>query len=447
MKKEFPGYFANRNATNEELWDNCIFVLDANVLLNLYRYSDATSTELLQVLSSLAGRLWVPHQVTLEYLSNRLTVIGDQLKVYDDASKAIGALKQSLESQNQAPFVSEGLLAETVALFAKLDAELMGNKQRHDLRITDDEIKNKLEVLLEGKVGVGYSKEQLELIIENGKSRYDEKIPPGYQDIKKGGDSPLFSERCKPYGDYIVWLQILDKAKELSKSVLFITGDTKDDWWEKFRGKTIGPRPQLTQEFQDTVGDLFYMYTPDRFLESANKYLKREVSQKAVDEIREVRVEEPSENFESQDARPSWYKYYQRARVKPDSSKSERTSDGRWSKRQEFTPSMMESMELPWNSEVQEHYDILLLQFEHLSATLSELERKLVREREARHGMQVRIRELISEGEMGSEESKYVQLSLQTSAELIMTLKSQASEVRSELLMVNKMLGKTDTLR
>ncbi|WP_271043288.1 PIN-like domain-containing protein [Pseudomonas sp. VB3] len=292
MKREFPGFFANGLSDIERLWDECIFVLDANVLLSLYRYSDSTRSELLQVFNALADRLWIPNQVAYEYLNNRLTVIGEQSKIYDDAIKKIEALRKSLENNNQHPFVSKDTLASSIGIFETLVAELNENKSTHEKRINNDEIKDQLEKLLVDKVGENFTKEKTEEIILKGKTRYEEKIPPGYCDIKKGGNSTLFLDVCKPYGDYIVWLQLIDKSKADEKPVIFITGDVKEDWWLLFNGKTIGPQPQLIEEFLSLTGKSFYMYPPDRFLERANMYLQQETSQQAVNEIRDVRVED-----------------------------------------------------------------------------------------------------------------------------------------------------------
>lgn len=297
MKKEFPGYFASGSADIESLWDKCLFVLDANVLLSLYRYSDSTRSDLLQVFESLGERLWVPNQVAYEYLSNRLVVIGEQVRAYDDAIKKTDALRKSLESVNQHPFVSVNALAECNQTFDKLLVELNANKLIHEKRISSDEIKDQLESLLEGRVGSEYSREKIEQAISDGKIRYEEKIPPGFNDAKKGGDSALLSERRKPYGDYIVWLQIIERSSEVGKPVVFVTGDVKDDWWVTFNGKNVGPLPQLIQEFLSCAGHAFYMYPPERFLERASTYLQREASQQAVKEIRDVREEEEAENL------------------------------------------------------------------------------------------------------------------------------------------------------
>ncbi|MGY4816167.1 PIN-like domain-containing protein [Pseudomonas chlororaphis subsp. piscium] len=292
MKKDFPGYFSGAAADIEKIWNECIFVLDANVLLNLYRYSDFTCSKLFEVFNALADRLWVPHQVVYEYLTNRLVVIGEQSKIYEESVKKVESLRRSLESHNQHPFVSGQTLAESLNVFENLISELAKNKLACEKRINSDEIKDQLELLLEGKVGAGFTREQLDKIIIDGKGRYEQKTPPGFCDVKKGGDSIVFADVCRPYGDYIVWLQIIDQAKVLNKPVVFVTGDTKDDWWASFQGKTLGPHPQLIQEFLLLVGKDFYMYPPDRFLERASQYLNRDASEQAVNEIRDIRKED-----------------------------------------------------------------------------------------------------------------------------------------------------------
>ena len=59
MRDLFPGYYAPEDF--QELWDKATFVLDANVLLNLYRFPKPAAEELLRVLDKVSDRLWVPY--------------------------------------------------------------------------------------------------------------------------------------------------------------------------------------------------------------------------------------------------------------------------------------------------------------------------------------------------------------------------------------------------
>jgi hypothetical protein len=68
MKKIFSGHFLPSEQDQKLLWEKCLFVLDANILLNLYRYSDSTRAEFIKILNSLRNRLWLPHRA--EYLGS-----------------------------------------------------------------------------------------------------------------------------------------------------------------------------------------------------------------------------------------------------------------------------------------------------------------------------------------------------------------------------------------
>ncbi|WP_137822155.1 PIN-like domain-containing protein [Pseudomonas sp. D(2018)] len=290
MRSMFPGYFASESVDFSTLWDECLFVLDANILLNLYRYSDATRSALVDVLEAYGDRLWVPNRAAEEFLNNRLDVIDQQKKKYDSTISDVERLRRELDNSRQHPFVSMEVLSQCYAAFDALVGELSINREVHSERVVDDDIKSLIVKLLDGKVGEPYEKSVLEQILEEGAARYKQKIPPGYSDFKvKSGDAEVFSERCRPFGDLIVWKQIIGKAKAESRAVVLITDDGKEDWWQRFQGKTIGPRPELMEEFAREVGRDFYMYHPDRFLTLANGYLKREASVDAVQEIEEVR--------------------------------------------------------------------------------------------------------------------------------------------------------------
>lgn len=289
MKDLFPGHFKESDTNLKQVWDTCIFVFDANILLNFYRYSDSTRREFLQLLHTIKDRVWIPHRAAEEYLNNRLSVIDQQERSYDDTVKAINSLRSDLENARQHPFVSKNTMAQVEKVFSLLCKELSKNKSVHTKRISEDEIKDSISSIFKDSVGNPYSKEELEKIITDGEERYKQKIPPGFKDAGKTGDSEVFSEQCRKYGDLIVWNQVIDKSIESKLSVILVTDDRKEDWWEKFKGKTVGPRPELVKEFKDRTDNSFYMYQADRFLELARENLNQDVSDEIVEEIREVR--------------------------------------------------------------------------------------------------------------------------------------------------------------
>lgn len=142
MKELFPGYFKETEGHLREIWDTSLFVFDANILLNLYRYSDTTRSEFLRILEKIKNRVWLPHRAAEEYLNNRLSVIDQQEKSYDDTTKSIISLKSDLENARQHPFVSSATMDKVSRVFDELCEELKKNKSVHTTRISNDEILN-----------------------------------------------------------------------------------------------------------------------------------------------------------------------------------------------------------------------------------------------------------------------------------------------------------------
>lgn len=283
MKNAFAGYYRPTDVEFQQLWQECDFVLDANVLLNLYRYSPNTTNGLLDILESLADRLWVSHQAAKEYHANRLGVIHEQAQTYDTVIKAVKeaqeTVRQSLEGTRGHPFAAPDVQSRLMEEFTQIVALLDNCKSEHPDLLEEDRVLGRLTVLLEGKVGAPPHEQLERRVQEEGPGRYSRKTPPGYEDSAKRDSDP--------YGDLLIWLQIIEHASATGRPVVLITDDTKEDWWWKKAGRTVGPRPELVEEFIRCAGRRFYMYTTLRFLMMAPKYLKINKNQGAIDEVRE----------------------------------------------------------------------------------------------------------------------------------------------------------------
>jgi hypothetical protein len=98
MLGPFFGFYYPTPDQFQELWDKALFALDANVLLNLYRYPKSASSDLLGALGKVKDRLWLPHQAALEYQINRLAVISEQISKYEDVRKILKSVPNSLKA-------------------------------------------------------------------------------------------------------------------------------------------------------------------------------------------------------------------------------------------------------------------------------------------------------------------------------------------------------------
>lgn len=287
MRDLFPGHFKPTEELVKNDWKEFIFVFDTNVLLNIYRYSESTRLEYLGLLDKIKERSWLPNRVVEEYLNNRLTTIAQQEKAYNTMLTNISSLKKELDNNRQHPFASKETMALVDEAFDKLTAEFTNNKNTYTTKIHDDEIKDRYLRIYNGRVGAPISSETLETIFSEGEDRYKKQVPPGYKDAIKQVKDSTTDDLKRKFGDLIIWKEIIQYSSSLDKGVIFVTDDRKEDWWEIFNGKTIGPRPELIKEFKENTNNRIHIYKSDRFLELARVNLGEEVSSSIVNEIRD----------------------------------------------------------------------------------------------------------------------------------------------------------------
>lgn len=291
MRDVFPGQFRPTSEGFERLWSSCIFAVDANVLLNLYRYSPDTRLELDRALESVKERVFIPHQAAKEFLKNRLNVTAGQADEYTKAAKIIAELSATLSNKKKHPFLPEEHLPTFADQIQILVAELEKQKASLLNRLVNDEILNGIEAMFTGRTGQPLTDEQLQTLVSEGEKRYANDVPPGYKDGKKDGSGDPY----RKFGDLIVWKQLMLKAKSDSKPIVFITDDKKEDWWLEQSGRTIGPRTELREEFIKEVSQDFWMYTVDKFIERTAHNRNTAVSHTVIAEIREVAKEAKEE--------------------------------------------------------------------------------------------------------------------------------------------------------
>ena len=226
MRDTFFAYYRPSDRELSELWANCTFVLDANVLLNLYRYPQAAREDLLRILERISDRLWVPHQAALEYQENRLAVIAKQLARYGQVKRILQNVSGTLnEELNHLQLSKRHTLIDPDSLLQPVEQAIDGSvKKLNTLEckqpdvFDDDDVRNRLDRLLAGRIGPPpESQEELNGYYVEGEARYAKSRPPGYLDEKEKRDEESYWHRGmtfrREYGDLILWKQIVKQAQ------------------------------------------------------------------------------------------------------------------------------------------------------------------------------------------------------------------------------------------
>lgn len=287
MKYKFPGHFQPSAEDYKKIWGNCIFAVDANVLLNLYRYSPSTRRILEKTLSAFSDRIYIPHQAALEFLRNRCTVIASQSEEYKKATDKLKDLFTMLTNTKKHPFVDGEELKLLNDAYPKIIDKLEHNRKTLISRLNSDEVLDFVANLFDGKTGEPLSTTDINATIKDGESRYKKEIPPGYKDCKKDNSG----DEHRKYGDLFIWKQLINHAKEKKSPIIFITDDKKEDWWLEQSGRTIGPRPELIHEFVSETSQKFWMYTVEKFMEEYQKQTSNKITKETFEEIKEISKE------------------------------------------------------------------------------------------------------------------------------------------------------------
>ena len=308
MKRIFPGYHRPTKDEFEKLWQTCTFVLDANVLLNLYRYPEQARKDLLKVLNKVRDRIWIPYQAALEFERNRLIVIAEQTTRFSDVRKLLQEVESKLNtgleglqlSKRHSSIKPELFLEKASKLFSEFNDQLEQLEKSHADVFGEDKLRGEIIELVQGRIGdPPKSQEELDSIYRDGEIRYVARVPPGYLDSPKAKSIELdmFSYGGlmfrRSFGDLILWKQVIRRAKDAQlKALVIVTDDKKEDWWlivDSKGPKTIGPRPELAEEIVRESGvELFYIYDSVRFLEYARQFLSVGVKEESVNAVKEV---------------------------------------------------------------------------------------------------------------------------------------------------------------
>ena len=267
VREKYPGWYLKSASEVAALWENAIFVPDANVLLHCLRHSEVVREELLRLFDVLKGSLWIPYQVGLEFHRNRLDVQLGAQDAYEalikDQEAIIEKARDRLRQLRAHPTINVAKELAALDMFlTDFKARMEAAREGHP-RDEINAVIGRLTVLLEGRVGEKWKPEQFTAIKKEGDDRYNRKIPPGYKDAKKeSGDLDKF-------GDLIIWKEMMAKAKAEGRPVLFISDDVKEDWWWIHKGRKLGPRPELVEEFKAESGQDFHIYEFSQFLRFA----------------------------------------------------------------------------------------------------------------------------------------------------------------------------------
>jgi rRNA-processing protein FCF1 len=289
LRDQFAHFYAPDGQAVARAMKVGLVVPDANVLLNLYRFQATARDELLGALGTVSDRLWIPYQVGLEFHRNRLGVMKEQEEYFNktlrDFHDSTTILVDKIRAFKRRLALSDDHVREIEDAITSMDervgVEILKAGEFNEVSVHGhayDSVLARIDVLFENRVGVPMEPKELEEAKQEAEKRVTAKIPPGYMDRRK----------VDPTGDYLVWRQLLTEAADRKLPVVFITDDTKDDWYQREHGLTLGARRELREEMTREAGVSLLIMTTETFLRHAKIHLAATVSEETVDQAKEL---------------------------------------------------------------------------------------------------------------------------------------------------------------
>jgi hypothetical protein len=303
MRNAFPWYFRPTDVDYQVIWNTAILSTDANVLLDLYRYHQSTRDDLLTRLQEFKGRVWLTRQAAEEFFRNRNKVIVDALRTFETAQKDLQEIRESSVKASQVlktrrllpPDLPDRVSGSVGKALDSLEQEIAALRDAHPDYLRQDTILDSLADLFQDSVGRVLGDDVKSARLQEAARRHSERIPPGYMDDStKEGD--------RKYGDCLIWMELLELAKERQCPIVLVTSEDKEDWWEKYSGRRVGPRPELLLEAHQHSGQRMLIYRTDQFVEIAADRKGTTVEPKVLEEIREVQKTPLPPTYEGEEA-------------------------------------------------------------------------------------------------------------------------------------------------
>lgn len=285
---ESMGSFISKDAFKSLYSSDPIYIFDTNVYLNLLRYSKKTSQELLLIYRLIQGNISVLPQVNREFKKN-LSIVEKQR--FTNAKKSVTEIKNAINSCNgaitkQLQFFIKYKFGGSQEIFSKSISDLetlkksleqYGEnciKQENDGFMDKKEIEDFFLMICVHSELEGFSPSTLFDIYKDGDIRYKYKIPPGYMDDPR--NNPKSSkDGVDIFGDLVMWYEIIDFGKKKGKPIIFVTADTKEDWFSGKEDHATSPREELIKEYEErSNGNQICILTDNKFVEYMGEILQ-----------------------------------------------------------------------------------------------------------------------------------------------------------------------------
>ncbi|MFD3704554.1 PIN-like domain-containing protein [Nocardia sp. NPDC058658] len=248
---------------------NATVVFDTNVFNNMYRFTRSSREAYVKLFVSVKDRLFVPHQVVTELyrsrvgaISGRAHDIAQREKDIDEAKSGLLETFRRLHERLGIPQADHSEFTNTInaVIREEIDRLKLGlDELGPAVRPEDDYILGSILDVIDGRIGPQFSDSDWDKHVNEGNRRVGRNEAPGFKDKSKKNLKPIdvsdtMQLRELAAGDYLIWRQMIDYAKNSNSDIVFVSDDKKEDWWHFQNKQPVHGRMELLLEFEAESG-------------------------------------------------------------------------------------------------------------------------------------------------------------------------------------------------
>jgi hypothetical protein len=304
MRQHFSEYIPLSSDEKTAVWNEAIFVFDTNILLNLYRMSVKSSENIINIMNKLKERLFLPHQVGVEFYRHREEEIAKQINAFEHARATLKKLPAQFSSGfNRHPCIPINEIIDSLDKCASEQIDRVNQSQKSNninFFAFDDPILPQLDAIFAGVSEGPYADAENDALNKKVEDRVKKNMSPCY--VPLGAKSAPTTADNPHQGDGRVWFQIVKHAEEKKQSIVFVTGDEKPNWWRTVKlgnqERTVGPHFDLIRDIESASGKKFLMYSQEEFLKDAHVFIGVPEQTQTIAEVQQIREADALEKDE-----------------------------------------------------------------------------------------------------------------------------------------------------
>ena len=107
MKTKFRGYYHIHKEDLLSKFSDCLFVFDANALLDIFRLNKSLTEQVFNVLKNYSAQIRIPYHAAEEYNNRINDVLMDQYTKIKTAKSNFNCFEESLNAKRNQPYISD----------------------------------------------------------------------------------------------------------------------------------------------------------------------------------------------------------------------------------------------------------------------------------------------------------------------------------------------------